>query len=127
MAAKKIVATSLAPQAIGPYSQAVDLGDFVFVSGQIPIDAATQLVVQGPIEVQTERVLKNLQGVLAAAGLSLENVVRTTVFLTDLANFPMMNEVYARFFSREFPARSTVQVSGLPKGVAVEIDAIARR
>lgn len=124
---RKIIATALAPQAIGPYSQGVDLGDLVFVSGQIPIDPATQQVVQGPIEVQTERVLKNLQGVLAAAGLSLENVVRTTVFLTDLANFPKMNEVYARFFSKDFPARSTVQVSGLPKGVGVEIDAIARR
>lgn len=124
---KKIIATALAPQAIGPYSQAVDLGDLVFVSGQIPIDAATQQVVLGPIDVQTERVLKNIQGVLASAGLSLENVVRTTVFLTDLANFPKMNEVYTRFFSKDFPARSTVQVSGLPKGVGIEIDAIARR
>jgi len=127
MSSRKIVSTSLAPQAIGPYSQAVDLGDLVFVSGQIPVDPATQNVVQGPIELQTERVLKNLQGVLATAGLSLDHVVRTTVFLTDLANFPRMNEVYARFFSKDFPARSTVQVSGLPKGVAVEIDAIARR
>lgn len=127
MAARKTVSTSLAPQAIGPYSQGVDLGDLVFVSGQIPVDPATQQVVQGPIEVQTERVFKNLQGVLAAAGLSFDHVVRTTVFLTDLANFAKMNEVYARFFTKDFPARSTVQVSGLPKGVAVEIDAIARR
>ena len=127
MAPRKTVSTSLAPEAIGPYSQAVDLGDLVFVSGQIPVDPATQQVVQGPIEAQTERVLKNLQGVLAAAGLSLDHVVRTTVFLTDLANFAKMNEVYGRFFSKDFPARSTVQVSGLPKGVAVEIDAIARR
>lgn len=124
---RKIIATSLAPQAIGPYSQAVDLGDFVFVSGQIPLDAASQQLVEGPIEVQTERVLKNLQGVLAAAGLGLDHVIRTTVFLTDLANFPRMNEVYARFFPKDFPARSTVQVSGLPKGAGVEIDAIARR
>jgi 2-iminobutanoate/2-iminopropanoate deaminase len=124
---KRIIATSLAPEAIGPYSQAVDLGDFVFVSGQIPIDAATQQVVSGPIDVQAERVLKNLQGVLAASGLSLDHVVRTTVYLTDLANFAGMNDVYARFFSKEFPARSTVQVSGLPKGVGIEIDAIARR
>ena len=127
MPAKKIIATALAPQAIGPYSQAVDLGDLVFVSGQIPIDPASQQVILGPVDVQTERVLKNLQGVLAAAGLSLDHVVRTTVFLTDLANFPKMNEVYTRFFSKDFPARSTVQVSGLPKGVGVEIDAIARR
>lgn len=124
---RKIISTALAPEAIGPYSQAVDLGDLVFVSGQIPVDPASQQVVQGPIEVQTERVLKNLQGVLAAAGLSLDHVVRTTVFLTDLANFAKMNEVYARFFTKDFPARSTVQVSGLPKGVAVEIDAVARR
>ena len=124
---KKLISTALAPQAIGPYSQAVDLGDLVFVSGQIPIDPATQQVVAGPVEAQTERVLQNLQGILASAGLSLENVVRTTVFLTDLANFPKMNEVYARYFSKDFPARSTVQVSALPKGVGIEIDAIARR
>lgn len=127
MPPRKIIATALAPQAIGPYSQAVDLGDLVFVSAQIPIDAATQQVVQGPIEVQTERVLKNIQGVLASAGLSLENVARTTVYLTDLANFPKMNEVYARFFPKDFPARSTVQVSALPKGVGISVDAIARR
>jgi len=127
MPPRKIIATALAPQAIGPYSQGVDLGDLVFVSGQIPIDPATQQVVRGAVEEQTERVLKNLQGVLASSGLSLENVVRTTVYLTDLANFAKMNEVYARFFTKDFPARSTVQVSGLPKGVGVEIDAIARR
>jgi 2-iminobutanoate/2-iminopropanoate deaminase len=127
MPPKKIIATALAPQAIGPYSQAVDLGDLVFVSAQIPLDAATQQTVTGPIEVQTDRVLKNLQGVLASAGLSLENVVRTTVYLTDLANFPKMNEVYARFFSKDFPARTTVQVAGLPRGVGISIDAIARR
>ncbi len=127
MPPRKIIATALAPQAIGPYSQGVDLGDLVFVSGQIPLDPATQQVVQGAIEEQTERVLQNLQGVLAASGLSLENVVRTTVYLTDLANFAKMNEVYARFFTKDFPARSTIQVSGLPKGVGVEIDAIARR
>ena len=126
MLPRKIIATALAPQAIGPYSQAVDLGDLVFVSAQIPIDAATQQVVQGPIEVQTERVLKNIQGVLASAGLSLENVARTTVYLTDLANFPKMNEVYARFFPKDFPARTTVQVAGLPKGVGISVDAIAR-
>jgi 2-iminobutanoate/2-iminopropanoate deaminase len=127
MPPKKIIATALAPQAIGPYSQAVDLGDFVFVSAQIPLDAASQQTITGPIDVQTDRVLKNLQGVLASAGLSLENVVRTTVYLTDLANFPMMNEVYARFFSKDFPARTTVQVAGLPRGVGLSIDAIARR
>jgi 2-iminobutanoate/2-iminopropanoate deaminase len=127
VAPRKIISTALAPEAIGPYSQAVDVGDLVFVSGQIPVDPATQQVLHGPIEVQTERVLKNLQGILASAGLSLDHVVRTTVFLADLANFAKMNDVYARFFSTDFPARSTVQVSGLPKGVGVEIDAIARR
>ena len=125
--AKKIISTDLGPKAIGPYSQAVDLGDFVFVSGQIPIDPATQELVGGDIAVQTERVLTNLAGILGAAGLTLAHVVRTTVFLTDLGQFTAMNEVYARHFSDAPPARSTVQVSALPKGVAIEIDAIARR
>jgi 2-iminobutanoate/2-iminopropanoate deaminase len=124
---KKIIATDRAPKAIGPYSQAVDLGDFVFLSGQIPLDPATQQLVTGDIRVQTERVLRNLQGVLEAAGLSMAHVVRTTVFLTDLSEFPAMNEVYATFFPADPPARSTVQVAALPKSVKIEIDAIARR
>ena len=128
MAPKKIVATDRAPKAIGPYSQAVDLGDLVFLSGQIPLDPATgQAVGAGDIQAQTERVLQNLQGVLQAAGLTLANVVRTTVFMVDLAEFPKMNEVYARHVPQDPPARSTVQVAALPRGSRVEIDAIARR
>jgi 2-iminobutanoate/2-iminopropanoate deaminase len=126
--AKKIVSSDQAPKAIGPYSQAVDTGDLVFLSGQIPLDPATgQVVGPGDIQAQTERVLQNLKGVLQASGLSLAHVVRTTVYLTDLAEFAKMNEVYARHFASEPPARSTVQVSALPRGVRVEIDAIARR
>lgn len=124
---KRIVRTDRGPKAIGPYSQAVDLGDLVFVSGQIPLDPATQQTVPGDIKAQTERVLRNLQGIVEAAGLSLGHVVRTTVFLADLAEFPAMNEVYATFFPQDPPARSTVQVAALPKGARIEIDAIARR
>jgi 2-iminobutanoate/2-iminopropanoate deaminase len=128
MPPKKIVASDAAPKAIGPYSQAVDLGDLLFLSGQIPLDPATgQIVGAGEIQAQTERVLQNLQGVLQAAGLTLQNVVRTTVFLVDLAEFPKMNEVYAKHFAQDPPARSTVQVAALPRGSRVEIDAIARR
>ena len=126
--AKKIVSSDQAPKAIGPYSQAVDLGDLVFLSGQIPLDPATgQFVGAGDIQAQTERVLQNLKGVLQAAGLSLAHVVRTTVYMVDLAEFARMNEVYARHFNVDPPARSTVQVSALPRGARVEIDAIARR
>ena len=125
---KKIVATDAAPKAIGPYSQAVDLGDLVFLSGQIPLDPASgQFVGAGDVVAQTERVIKNMQGVLQAAGMSLSNVVRTTVFMIDLAEFPRMNEVYAKYFPQDPPARSTVQVAALPRGARVEIDAIARR
>ena len=124
---KKIISTDRAPKAIGPYSQAVDLGDLVFCSGQIPLDPATGQIVAGDIQAQTERVLKNLQEVLQAAGLGLGDVVRTTVFMTDLGEFPAMNEVYARHFPQDPPARSTVQVAALPRGARVEVDAIARR
>jgi 2-iminobutanoate/2-iminopropanoate deaminase len=125
---KKIVSTDAAPKAIGPYSQAVDHGDLVFLSGQIPLDPASgQIVGAGDIAAQTERVLQNMQGVLQAAGMTLANVVRTTVFMIDLAEFPRMNEVYAKYFSQDPPARSTVQVAALPRGSRVEIDAIARR
>jgi 2-iminobutanoate/2-iminopropanoate deaminase len=126
--AKKIVFSDRAPKAIGPYSQAVDLGDLVFLSGQIPLDPASgQLVGAGDIQAQTERVLQNLQGVLQAAELTMAHVVRTTVFMIDLAEFPRMNEVYSRYFPQDPPARSTVQVSALPRGARVEIDAVARR
>ncbi len=125
---KKIVSSDQAPNAIGPYAQAVDTGDLVFLSGQIPLDPATgQVVGTGDIQAQTERVLQNLKGVLQAAGLHLHHVVRTTVFMVDLAEFARMNEVYARHFASEPPARSTVQVSGLPRGVRIEIEAIAKR
>jgi len=125
---KKIVTSDQAPKAIGPYSQAVDTGDLVFLSGQIPLDPATgQFVGAGDIQAQTERVLQNMIGVLQAAGLSLAHVVRTTVYMVDLAEFAKMNEVYGRHFQADPPARSTVQVSALPRGARVEIDAIARR
>jgi 2-iminobutanoate/2-iminopropanoate deaminase len=125
---KKIVSSDAAPKAIGPYSQAVDLGDLVFLSGQIPLDPASgQMVGAGDVVAQTERVIQNMQGVLQAAGMTLANVVRTTVFMIDLAEFPRMNEVYAKYFPQDPPARSTVQVAALPRGSRVEIDAIARR
>jgi 2-iminobutanoate/2-iminopropanoate deaminase len=126
--AKKIVSSDRAPKAIGPYSQAVDLGDLVFLSGQIPLDPASgHFVGAGDIQAQTERVLQNLQGVLQAAGLTMAHIVRTTVFMIDLAEFPRMNEVYSGYFPQDPPARSTVQVAALPRGARVEIDAVARR
>jgi len=126
--AKKIISSDQAPKAIGPYSQAVDLGDLVFLSGQIPLDPASgQVVGVGDIQAQTERVLQNVQGVLQTAGLTMAHVVRTTVYMVDLAEFAKMNEVYAKYFPSEPPARSTVQVVALPRGARVEIDAVARR
>jgi 2-iminobutanoate/2-iminopropanoate deaminase len=120
------VLTGDAPEPIGPYTQAVVSGDLVFVSGQIPLDPATGEIVPGPIEAQTERVLANLRAILEAAGSSLDAVLRTTVYLTDLASFPRMNAVYASCFTKQPPpARSTVGVAALPLGVRVEIDAIA--
>jgi 2-iminobutanoate/2-iminopropanoate deaminase len=124
---REIVATEAAPQAIGPYSQAISLGDFVFTSGQIPIDPKTGVFVEGGIAEQTEQVLRNLAEVLRAAGTSLEGVVKTTVFLADMNDFAAMNEVYGRYFSNEPPARSTVQAARLPRDARVEIDAIAVR
>ncbi|MDQ0287253.1 MULTISPECIES: RidA family protein [Desulfofundulus] len=122
---KEVVRTDRAPAAIGPYSQAIKAGGFVFVSGQIPIDPATGKVVEGDIKVQTRQVLNNLREVLAAAGTSLERVVKATVFITDMNDFPGLNEVYAEFFARSAPARSCAAVSRLPKDVLVEIEAIA--
>lgn len=122
---KKIIATSEAPAAVGPYSQAVAVGNSLFCAGQIPLDPATGTLIEGDVAAQTQRVLKNLAGVLGANGMNFANVVKTTVFLTDLANFAAMNEVYARYFTAPFPARSTIQVAGLPKGAQVEIEAIA--
>lgn len=122
---KEAVTTDLAPKAIGPYSQAVCANGFVFVSGQIALDPRTQELVSGEITAQTERVLENLKGILQAAGSSLDKVVRTTVFLADMGEFASMNQVYARYFTQDFPARSTVQAARLPRDVRVEIDVIA--
>lgn len=121
----RAVATDKAPKAIGPYSQGIRAGGFLFVSGQIPLDPASGEVVGATIEEQTERVLRNIAGVVEAAGLSVRHIARTTVFLKDIDEFPKMNQVYARFFGDHRPARSTVEVSNLPKGVKIEIDAIA--
>ncbi|QQS47833.1 MAG: RidA family protein [Acidobacteriota bacterium] len=121
----EIIKTELAPEAIGPYSQAIKANGLVFASGQIPLDPAGMQVVEGDIRVQTERVLKNLQAVLEAAGTSLGRVVKTTVYLADMNEFAAMNEVYAGFFGVTCPARATVQVSRLPRDVRVEIDCIA--
>jgi len=122
---KETVHTDLGPKAIGPYSQAVRANGFVFVSGQIALDPRTQELVSGEVTAQTERVLENVKGILQAAGSSLEKVVRTTVFLADMADFASMNQVYARYFKQDFPARSTVQAARLPRDVRVEIDVIA--
>ena len=119
------IKTEDAPVAIGPYSQAVKSGNLVFLSGQIPIDPATGDIVEGDIAAQTKQVLENLRAVLKAAGLDMTNVVKTTVYLTDLETFTEMNETYATFFSEPYPARATVGVSKLPKGAAIEIDATA--
>jgi 2-iminobutanoate/2-iminopropanoate deaminase len=116
-----------APKAIGPYSQAVRVGNMVFLSGQIPLDPRSGEMVQSDIVKETERVLDNLAAVLRAAGLGFEHVVRTTIYLVEMADFPKINEAYAKRFSGTFPARATVQVAGLPKGARVEIDAIAVR
>jgi 2-iminobutanoate/2-iminopropanoate deaminase len=120
-----VVATDRAPAAIGPYSQALRSGNLVFCSGQIPLDPLTGQLVEGGIEAQTVRVLDSLAAVLAAADLKLGNVVKTTVFLVSMDDFPSMNEVYARYFDEDPPARSTIGVAALPKGARVEIEAIA--
>jgi 2-iminobutanoate/2-iminopropanoate deaminase len=114
-----------APGAVGPYSQAVRAGDFVFLSGQIPLDPASGELVSGGIAAQTERVIANLRAVLAAAGCSFGDVVRTTIYLVDLAHFGTVNEIYMRAFTAPYPARVTIQVAALPRGSQVEIDAIA--
>jgi 2-iminobutanoate/2-iminopropanoate deaminase len=122
---KDRIQTDNAPNAIGPYSQAVRANGFVYASGQIPLDPASMTIVEGGIREQTERVMNNLKAVLEAAGSSLNHVVKTTVFLSDLGDFAEMNETYGRFFGEVPPARSTVQVSRLPRDVRVEIDVIA--
>ncbi len=121
----RIVHTESAPAAIGPYSQAVIAGGFLFTAGQIALDPATGQIVQGDVTAQTERVMRNLAAVLETAGASWSDVVKTTVYLQDMVDFPRVNEVYGRVMDDARPARSTVQVAGLPRGVLVEIDAIA--
>ena len=122
---KKIISTDKAPKAIGPYSQAVLANGFVFLSGQIPLDPATGQLIEGDIAAQTERVLENIEAVLQAAGSGLAYVVKTTVFLKDMADFTRMNDVYALFFAIQPPARSTVEAARLPRDVQVEIEVIA--
>ena len=124
---KKIISTADAPAAIGPYSQAVEAAGLVFISGQLPINPATGEMAPAEIKAQTEAVIKNLEGILRSQGLSLENVVKTTVFMTDLGQFARMNEVYSGFFVKNPPARATIEVKGLPKAALVEIEAIAAR
>ena len=124
---KKTISTSKAPSAIGPYSQAIQVGNFVFASGQIPIVPATGSFVEGGIKEQTRQSLNNVNAILKEAGLTLANVVKTTVFLADIADFADMNSVYAEFFSEPYPARSAVAVKTLPKGALVEIEVVAYR
>ena len=122
---REVISTTKAPAAIGPYSQGVRAGGFVFFSGQIPIDPATGEVCNGDITVQTELVMSNIAALLDAAGVGFDSVVKTTIFLTDLADFAAVNAVYGSRFSNEPPARSTVEVSALPKGVKIEIEVVA--
>lgn len=122
---KKHIQTGQAPQPIGPYSQGVIAGGLLFVSGQIPVDPATGEVVPGDVEAQTDQVMKNIMAILKEAKIGPESVVKTTVFLANLADFPKMNQAYARVLGKEPPARSTIQAAGLPRGVLVEIEAIA--
>ena len=122
---RDVIATDQAPKAIGPYSQAIRAAGLVFTSGQVAIDPATQQVVAGDITVQTDRVMKNLSGLLQAAGSSLDKALRCTVFLKSMGDFAAMNEVYGRYFGKNPPARTTVEASRLPKDVLVEIDVIA--
>jgi len=122
---KQVISTDRGPKAIGPYSQAIKANGFIFISGQIALDPKTNQLVEGDIRVQTERVLENLKGIVEAAGSSFDRVVKTTVFLKDMGEFAAMNEVYARFFPKDPPARATVEVARLPRDVRVEIDLIA--
>ncbi|PMQ02494.1 MAG: reactive intermediate/imine deaminase [Dictyoglomus sp. NZ13-RE01] len=122
---KEVIFTDNAPKAIGPYSQAIKVGNFVFISGQIPIDPKTGNLVEGDIKEQTKRVIENIKAIIESIGGSLENIVKTTVFLKSLEEFSQMNEVYAEYFKDKPPARSTVEVSRLPKDVRIEIEATA--
>jgi 2-iminobutanoate/2-iminopropanoate deaminase len=121
---KKAIRTAAAPAAVGPYSQAIQAGDFLFISGQIGIDPATKKLVEGGIEAQAERVLKNLAAIVAEVGGTMESIVKTTVFLQSMADFSKLNEIYARFFGETPPARATFEVAKLPLGALVEIEAV---
>ena len=121
---KRIIATEAAPKAVGPYSQAVAVGDFLFCAGQIPLDPASMEVVEGGIDAQITRVFDNLKAVAAASGGSLADVVKLNIFLVDLGNFPTVNEIMAQYFDEPYPARAAIGVSALPKGVGVEMDAV---
>ena len=123
----KVISTTKAPAAIGPYSQAIEVNGFVYASGQIPIDPATSQFVEGGIKEQTRQSLTNAQNILKEAGTDLSHVVKTTVYLSDIANFAPMNEVYAEFFTEPYPARSAVAVKDLPKGALVEIEVLAAK
>jgi len=125
MPAKIIVRPAQSPAAVGPYNHAVRVGELLFCAGQIPLDPATGQLVGGDIKAQTERALQNVKAILDDQGLTFAHVVKTTVFLTNLGDFAAMNEVYARYFTTDFPARSTVQVAALPKGASVEIEVVA--
>ncbi|GEA15927.1 reactive intermediate/imine deaminase [Moorella sp. E308F] len=125
MSLKNVIATDGAPAAIGPYSQAIKVGNIIFTSGQIPIDPANGQVVEGGVAEQTARVMANLQAVLSAAGASLDDVVKITLYIKDMNDFGVINEVYSRYFAKEPPARSCVEVARLPKNVLVEIEAVA--
>jgi len=124
-AKRKIISTQHAPAAVGPYSQAVQVGDFIYSAGQIPLVPATGKLIEGGIEAQTRQVMQNLAAVLEAAGSSLAHVIKTTIYVTDLANFAAINQVYGSFFAADPPARSTVQVAALPLGAQVEIEVVA--
>ena len=123
---KQVIHTDSAPAAIGPYSQAIQIGDLLFVSGQVPIDPSTGAIVEGDVKAQAQQSLNNLKAILNAAGTNMGAVVKTTVFLADMNDFAAMNEVYAQFFQEPFPARSAVQAAHLPKDAKVEIEAIAQ-
>ena len=122
---KQVIATAAAPSAIGPYSQAIQVGNLLYTSGQIPIDPATGQIVEGGIEAQTRQSLLNVQAILKEAGVTMSSVVKTTVFMADMNDFPAMNAVYAEFFTQPFPARSAVAVKTLPKGALIEIEVVA--
>ena len=124
---KRIIKTDKAPGAIGPYSQAVEAGGLLFCSGQIPLDLETGKLVEGGVDAQAEQVLKNIKGLLEGAGYSLNDVVKTTIFARSINDFAIVNEIYGKYFSENFPARSFVEVSGLPRGALVEIEVIASK